>query len=182
MGSEGQPVRFRDCTCPETPHSGQDGADDGDIVYMRPVLGFAAGAQLLRVMGEAVIVVSPTGGGKDGTEPILDQTRSDELVGPVLSREGATGWNVVDETGPVPLDIDAILGNYAWAYPIAEKGAELYTEAVLVPLVKRMNGLSGHMSSSRPTSATRRSSTKARSPRSSSSQNGSVGRPSPVSR
>jgi porin len=51
MGTEGQAVRFRDCTCPGTPHDGRDGADDGDIVYLRPVLGFAAGAEALRMMG-----------------------------------------------------------------------------------------------------------------------------------
>lgn len=163
MDSEGQPVRFRDCTCPGTPHTGRDGADDGDIVVLRPALGFAAGAEALRAMIES-----------DG-----DLNRIAELVGPVYLRVGPQAWNVLADSGPAPLSAVADLP-YSDAYPIVEAADSLYSEVVMAPLLKRMSGLSGPTSNGRPTSATRRSSTKARSRRDSSLQNGSAGQPSPV--
>ena len=155
----GQSIRFRDCTCPGSPHDGRDGADDGDIVTLRPHLGFSAGAEALRKIIES-----------DG-----DVNRVAELVGPVYIREGVTGWNVTDESGPVALDIDLILDDYALAYPIAEAADDLYSEAVLAPLVARMSALSGNGRTAASTHPTRRSSKPRPSPRRSSSRNGSGG-------
>jgi hypothetical protein len=167
MGTEGQvSVRFRDCTCPGSPHDGRDGADDGDVVYMRPVLGFAAGAEALRKMGES-----------DG-----DVNRIAELVGPTYIREGVTGWNVIAEDGgAAPLDVDSILDNFGWAYPIADKADDLYSAAVLAPLLQRMSAPSGNGQTGASTHRTRRSSGKARSPRARSSPNGTAGPLSVVS-
>jgi hypothetical protein len=177
MGTEGQ-VRFRDCQCPGTPHNGKDGADDGDIVYLRPVLGFAAGAEAVRMLGEAMIVVSPTGGGPSGQDPIVDNSRSGELVGPVYIRAGVTGWNLVNEDGPVPLDVEVLLANYTWAYPIAEAADDLYSQALIDPLLKRMNGTSGNGQTGASTRRIPRSSKPRPSRRASSSANGSAGRQS----
>lgn len=171
MDSERLTVRFRDCECPGTPHP------DGDVVYLRPTLGFAAGAAALRAMGEAIVVVSPTGGGPKGTDPIIDDSRSDELVGPVYLREGPSGWNVVDDDGPVPYDPQVLIDNYVWGYPVVEACSALYTEAVLSPLVSRMNAQAnprkkGPSKTGRngvPTQVTRRSSDTHPSPRKSSS-------------
>ena len=159
-------VRFRDCMCPGTPHDGRDGADDGDYVYMRPVLGFAAGAEALRKMGES-----------DG-----DVARIAELVGPTYIREGVVGWNLIAEDGgAAPLDIGSILDNFGWAYPIADKADDLYSQAVLAPLLQRMNAPSGNGQTAKSTPRTPRSSGKARSRRGSSSQNGTAGPLSVVS-
>lgn len=164
MGTEGQPVRFRSCTCPGTPHDGRDGADDGDIVVMRPFLDFAAGSEALRKIIES-----------DG-----EVNRVAELVGPVYVREGPESWNVVDERGPVPLDTASILVNYSWSYPIAEKGDDLYSQAVLAPLLERTNGTSGSTPNGKSTSRTRRSPQARHSRPGSSSQNGMAGTPSVV--
>ena len=181
MDTEGQRVRFRDCTCPGTPH------DEGDHVTMRPVLGFAAGAEALRLRGEAIVVLAPTGGGADGTAPLVDSSRTSELVGPLYIREGPTGWNVEDEDGPVPYDPEVILANYTWAFPIATAGDDLYSEAILRPLVQRTNatsanGRTANGSTGPSTRRTRRSSSIARSPRASSSPENTAGRLSVVNR
>lgn len=156
MDTEGQSVVFRECGCPGTPHP------EGDVVTMRPFLGFVAGAEALRKIIEA-----------DG-----NVDRIAELVGPVYIREGVVGWNVVDEEGPVPLDIDYLLADYTLAYPIAEKGDDLYSQAVLAPLLKRMSVPSVNGQNGTSTRRTKGSSAKARSPRRRSSPNGSAGPPS----
>lgn len=182
MDGEGQKVRFRDCECPGTPH-----AEEGDYVTMRPVLGFAAGAEALRLMGEAIVILAPSGGGADGKEPVIDSSRTSELVGPLYVREGPSGWNVEGEAGPVPYDADVILANYTWAYPIAAAGDELYSEAILRPLVQRSsaisrNGQTANGSTGPSTRRTRRSSSKARSQRASSSPANTAGHLSVVNR
>lgn len=173
-------VRFRDCECPGSPHNGADGADDGDRVTMRQHLGFVAGAEALRMMGEATIIVAVTGGGEDGTEPILDTSRVNELLGPVYIREGVASWNLVDEDGPTDYDAEVILGNYSWGWPIIERADELYSEVITRPLAQRMNALSKSGPTDRQTRQTRRSSKPVRSPRRSSLPNGSAGQPSPT--
>ena len=178
---EGLDVRFRDCTCPDTPHDGRDGADDGDIVTMRPSLGFAAGAEALRLMMESIVVISATGGGEDGTEPVLDTSRTTELVGPVYVRAGVESWNVVGDKGPLPFDAESILSVYAWSYPIVEKADHLYSEGLVNPLALRMNARSAKRSNSGPTRQTCRSSKPRRSQPKSSSLNGSAGQRSQVS-
>jgi len=160
MDTIGQTVRFRDCTCPDSPHDGRDGADDGDTVTLRPHLGFAAGAEALRKIIES-----------DG-----DVNRVAELVGPVYIREGVVGWNVIDDDGgAAELDIASILGDYSLAYPIAEAADDLYSEAVLAPLVSRMSVLSGNGRIAASTRRTPRSSKPRPSPRKSSSRNGTAG-------
>lgn len=176
MDTQGQRVRFRDCGCPGAPH------DDGDWVEMRPALGFAAGAEALRMMAAALVVVAPTGGGPDGRDPIVDNSRADEMVGPVYVREGVKSWNVVDEDGsPVPVDTELLLSDYSWAYPIAEAGDDLYSGAILAPLLRRTSGHSGNGRTEGSIRPARRSSSRRPSRAASSSHNGSAGQPSAVS-
>ncbi len=61
----------------------------------------------------------------------------------IYVRHGAVGWNFLDGRGkPLPFDVDAILADYAIAQPVAEKADELYGEAVMAPLVRRLQAIS----------------------------------------
>jgi hypothetical protein len=179
MDSEGQPVRFRDCTCPGTPHP------DGDVVYLRPVLGFTAGAEALRLWQEAIRKASenPVFNTNEAGELELDLVRYvAEIVGPVYIREGSLGWNVVDDDGAVPCTRQALEAlSFTEALPIVEVADDLYSNAVVAPLGKQMSVPSGNGSINKPTRQARRSSARARSPRKSSSVNGSAGLRSVVS-
>ena len=136
MTSGGQAVRFRDCTCPGTPHDGRDGADDGDIVYLRDHLGFVAGIEVARKMQEAVRsldlrgLVLTTG---DLPQIIRDELNAAmfEYLGPVYLREGPIRWNLVDESGPVAMTRDALMDlPYSQGLPIANRADELYSDEV----------------------------------------------------
>lgn len=157
-------VRVRDCECPGTPH-----AEEGDVVYLRPTLGLAGGlaaendnslaiAETLATIGRP-----PKGGWSPAQQaqmvPLLTEgLRSRWLV--TYVRHGAMGWNLTDEDGPVPFDVQVILDDYNLAQPVAEKCDELYGETVARPLLARLSARSpsGRMgqSISRRTSTTRR--------------------------
>ena len=115
------PVRFRDCSCPGTPHA------DGDIAELRPYLDYPGGA-------EALAAIQSLGG---------DMARFAEVIGPVFIRRGVVAWNVVDDDGPVPVTNEA-LDALRWedAYELADKADDLYGGQVLAPLVRRMDALS----------------------------------------
>ena len=114
-------ARGRDCTCPGTPHPEGDGA----FLIPKPdlALGFAAEQDINLAKGDA-----------------LDLQRRWVVT---YVRHGAKGWNLTDEKGqPVPFDVDEILSDYSFARDIADKGDELYGEAVMRPLLRRLNGTS----------------------------------------
>ena len=117
-------VRFRDCSCPDTPHP------DGDIAYLRPYLDYAGGAEAL----SSVTIVSD-----DGTSRLREVVEWPEHIGPVFIKRGVVDWNVVDENGPVPLH--PALEELRWedAYELADRADDLYGGQVLAPLVKRMS-------------------------------------------
>jgi hypothetical protein len=135
------PVRFRDCTCPGTPHP------DGDVAYLRPYLDLAGGAAALAAIAKS-----------DGTEGGIAP-----LVGPVYLRHGVHSWNVVDEDGPVPVEA---VNELRWedAYDLAEKADDLYGEQVLAPLVRRMSQPSKAGPTNGSTPRPRKSSKKLRKP------------------
>jgi len=118
-------VRFRDCTCPGTPHP-----DEGDIAYLRPFLDYAGGAEAL-----ASVTVTDA----DGNTQLADISEWPQRIGPVFIRRGVIGWNVEDEAGPVPVTREA-LEALRWedAYELADRADDLYGGQVLAPLVKRM--------------------------------------------
>jgi len=117
-------VRFRDCTCPGTPHP------DGDVAYLRPYLDYAGGAEAL-----ASVTVSDS----EGNTSLADVSEWPQRIGPVFIRRGVIGWNVEDEDGPVPVTREA-LEALRWedAYELADRADDLYGGQVLAPLVKRM--------------------------------------------
>jgi len=118
-------VRVRDCECPGTPHG-----EEGDLVFLAAVpsfeLGLAANADIVAAMAE-----------QPGAGTLLHQKWMLTYV-----RLGVTGWNLVNETGPRPLDVSELLANYALAMPVAEKADELYGDIILRPLLRRLNRIS----------------------------------------
>lgn len=133
-------VRFRDCSCPGTPHA------DGDIAELRPYLDYPGGA-------EALAAIQSAGG---------DTNRFAELLGPVFIRRGVMAWNLLDADGdPVPVTPEA-LNALRWedAYELADRADDLYGAQVLAPLVKRMavsspTGRTGASTRRRPKSSPR---------------------------
>jgi hypothetical protein len=115
------PVRFRDCSCPGTPHP------DGDVAELRPYLDYPGGA-------EALAAIQSVGD---------DTARFAEVLGPIFIRRGVVGWNVVDEDGPVPVTRET-LEALRWedAYELADRADDLYGGQVLAPLVRRMEASS----------------------------------------
>lgn len=116
------PVRFRDCTCPGTPHP------DGDVAELRPYLDYPGGAEALTAIQSVAD----------------DLSRFAEVLGPVFIRRGVVAWNLLDEDGdPVPVTNEA-LDALRWedAYELADKADDIYGGQVLAPLVRRMSKLS----------------------------------------
>lgn len=146
-------VRFRDCTCPGTPHP------EGDGVFLRPFLGFLAGAEVMRIFKSSL-----------GNLEALN-----EGIGPVFLREGPIGWNLVDADGPIELDTEALLAlPYEQGIIIVEAADELYSHRVLDPLVRGL-AKSSATGPTNGTSATPRTSKPRRKPSSPSSPATSVG-------
>lgn len=104
------------CQCPGAPH-------DGDTVYLRPKISLPGGI----IAQQSIIEAPPTVGAQ--TAGLIDAFLRNEIV----------AWSFVDEKGndlPVtPANVEArILSDFAYAMPIADVAAELYTEAVINPL------------------------------------------------
>lgn len=107
-------VVIRDCSCPGTPHP------DGDEVYLHSTLPMLGG-----IVAEQAMV---------GAKSTDELTQTWLLI---FVRYGAYGWNLVDEDGPVPFDVDVLLGDWMIGRPVALKAADLYQEAVAAPLAQR---------------------------------------------
>lgn len=109
------PVRFRDCACPQTPHP------DGDTVTYHERLSFDASTRALK----AII----RGGG--------DASAAWE----VYLFDGPESWNLVDSAGrPLALTHDALEAlPFEDQYEIADHADTVFGEQVLAPLVRRMN-------------------------------------------
>jgi hypothetical protein len=142
-------VRVRDCACPDAPHP------DGDIVYLRPKIGLEGGIAAQQALAKA-----------DGDVEVLTRLWLSLFV-----RYGATGWNLRDEGGAVPFDVDALLADYALSWAVAEKAEELYGDDVMRPLLNRPSTTSQAGPTVVSTSATN---TSTRSPRRRSSPPASV--------
>lgn len=138
------PVRFRDCSCPGTPHP------DGDIAELRPYLDYAGGAEALAAIRQVA------------DEPL----RFPEVLGPIFIRRGVVAWNVVDEDGdPVPVT-DQALNELRWedAYELADRADDIYGGQVLTPLVKRMGSSTKNGRTAASTSRPRRRSPRLQKP------------------
>lgn len=132
-------VRFRDCSCPGTPHP------DGDVAQLRPYLDYPGGAEALAGIASL-----------DG-----DMARMAQVVGPIFIRRGVVAWNVVDDDGPVPVTPEA-LDALRWedAYELADRADDIYGGQVLAPLVKRQAASTKAGRTGGSTSPRRRSSPK----------------------
>jgi hypothetical protein len=138
------PVRFRDCSCPGTPHP------DGDVAELRPYLDYPGGAEALAAIQSVAD----------------DVARFAEVLGPIFIRRGVVAWNLLDEDGePVPVTNDA-LDALRWedAYELADKADDIYGGQVLAPLVRRMSKPSKAGPTNGSTRRPRRSSPKVPTP------------------
>jgi hypothetical protein len=146
------PVAIGPCLCPGEPQ------DDGDVVYLAPVLSAPAG---MAVQGAII-------------EAAGDSIRLQEMLWRVYRDHGIVSWNLLDENGPVPLtpdNVDAALPYGKGGRLVAEKADDLYAQDVLAPFLERQERLERsrdglNRASRRATSATR-TSTRKRPPRSS---------------
>lgn len=132
------PVRFRDCQCPGTPHA------EGDTVTLRPRLSFDQNVAALQAILEA--------GGKAAA------------AWPIYAFDGPEAWNLVDANGrPLPLTREALEAlDWADQYEIADAADTIYGGQVLAPLLRRMKESS---ESSRTTSSSRPRRTSSPKPR-----------------
>jgi hypothetical protein len=75
-------------------------------------------------------------------------------------RYGATGWNLVDDDGPVPFDVQVVIDDYAIGRPVADVASDLYTDAVMDPLASRLSARSPTGSTNGTTSPRKRRTSK----------------------
>lgn len=137
-----EPVRVRDCACPGKPHE-----EEGDVVYVAQTLGLAGGLAAEHDSNAAVAealaaagVAPPEGWPKPDIARIAadagERLRIRWMV--TFVRHGAVGWNLVNERGPRPFDVEVLLADYNLALPVAERCDELFGETVSRPLVQRL--------------------------------------------
>jgi hypothetical protein len=116
-----EPVRVRDCSCPNKPH------EDGDIVYVSPTLPMRGGLVANR---QAIARATEVASGKSSN---LEDDWLETFV-----RYGSLAWNLLDAQGDsVPFDVELILADYSMARLIAEKANDLgYGDAVMAPFLR----------------------------------------------
>ena len=106
-------VRVRDCACPDSPH-----AEEGDGVLLSTTLPAEGGIAAEQLVSEV----------KDYN--LLTQKWLVTFV-----RYGAQGWNLQDDDGPVPFDVEDLLADWALARPVAIRAGELYQASVMAPFL-----------------------------------------------
>ncbi len=116
-----EPIQVKVQDCPTGLHNGE-----GDWVLLAPTLslegGLAAEADL-----RAANAVDPT-----ERSEVIQRRWAITFV-----RYGAKGWNFHDEQNDErPFDVNELLSDYAIARAVADKAADLYTDAVLRPFLK----------------------------------------------
>jgi hypothetical protein len=115
-------VRVRDCACPNTPHT-----EEGDWVSVTPTLSLEGG-----LAAESDLRLA----NQEATDPAERGELIQRRWAITFVRYGAKGWNLVNENGGIPFSIDALLADYGLARAVADRCADLYTEAVLRPFQK----------------------------------------------
>jgi hypothetical protein len=130
------PVRARDCACPDSPHQ------EGDIVYLLPVLPMEGGMLAEQQMYENSAMITP------GVEPDPEAIRSASMALQIkwartFLVHGAVGWNLLAEPfedgtpNPVPFDVEAILADWRFARAVADKASDLYSDSVMDPFLEK---------------------------------------------
>ncbi len=135
------PVRVRDC--PDGTHP------EGDSVWLRPTLSLQGGLTAAGQVRQA-----------NGDDQVLYRLWMD-----TFARYGAVAWNLHDEGQPEPwpFDVERLLDNFEWAFPVADKADDMYRPGLFDPLAKRRpssspRGQTAPSTSSSPNRASRRSS------------------------
>lgn len=143
VSDERIPVEMEGCRCHGSPH-------DHDTVYLRAELDPAGGFAAMAAINAAQV------------NPDVLQER----IGRAYAEHGIVDWTFLDDDGePVPVTKENIR-RLSWdvIYPIADKGDDIYAEALLRPLVARRLKSSPNGRTARSTSATRKRSTVRRKP------------------
>jgi hypothetical protein len=150
-----------ECRCPDTPH-------EKDTVYLYPQLTVEGGLAGEQYWAEI------TTGGVPNAEAMIGH------LGRLFLHHGIASWTFVGADGePLPASMRNIVRfaqNWSAAKPVAEKANELYSEALLAPLVASLSKSSRRgptggstspkpASSSKPRKPSRRSTTATTRPR-----------------
>lgn len=149
--SEPIAVRVGDCLCQGTPHA------DGDVVFLDPNLSLDGG-----LWANSAIATF-------GDDP----QRLERELGLAYLLGGISGWNFLDDAGAsIPVNPDTIRRALPWGAGgrlVAERANELYYEAVVRPLVDRLQTRSAPGATGSSTSPVRPPKAGTRKPRGSSS-------------
>jgi hypothetical protein len=144
-------VNVGPCRCIGGPHT------SGDEVYLAPEASMTLGLRSNGAIGAA------------GN----DTSRLETLLGRVFVEEGITGWTFLEDDLPVPVTPATIERLLPWGRggsDVSERANDLYSEAVLAPLVRRSQAMSkpgptGVLTSvTRPSRRERQNSSKSSSP------------------
>ena len=115
-------VRVRDC--PTGLHNGE-----GDWVALAPRLSLEGGLAAEQDLRDVATIQG-------------DQARSDAIQRRwvvTFVTHGAKAWNFHDENNEdLPFNIQDLLDDYSLGRPVADKAADLYSDAVLRPFLERL--------------------------------------------
>jgi hypothetical protein len=132
-------VSLGECRCPGTPHP------DGDLLYLRPKLGLAAGVAIQQTVIDMA-----------GNRSAPDITG---LLSEAYLRYGVADWNLLDDAGK-PLELtpetlrEQVLDDFERATPAADRADELYMQATIGPLLPKAPSSLPTMPTNGSTSAT----------------------------
>ena len=132
-------------------------------MYVAPTLSLSGGLAAERdnstALAETLAAAGkpPPGGWNDGNSERLALDMAERMRQKLLItyvRFGAVDWNLEDESGPIPFDVQTLLDDYGIARIVAEKCDELYGEVVVRPLLDRLGTRSQRGPTDRSTSPT----------------------------
>lgn len=132
------------CQCPGTPH-------ERDEVYLLPRLTWDGG-----VAADAVLSDLPM-----TTDGRVDTGRLAAMLCRAYLENQVSGWNLTDENGPIPYSSEKLLSDWDIARVVGDKADDLYSDALLAPLVaaastSSQRGRTAPSTSARTPSARRR--------------------------
>lgn len=116
-------VKVKVRECPDGTHNGE-----GDWVALAPKLSLEGGLAAEQDLREVAGIKD------DGARGDAIQRRW--VV--TFVRYGAKDWNFHEDGEDIPFSTDALLEDYALARPVADKAADLYSDAVLRPFLNRL--------------------------------------------
>jgi hypothetical protein len=133
------PVRVRDCKCPGSVHAVADPVTglDGDLVYLLPSLSLEGGAMAEL---DREIVMDGFDAATEAEKTVLSARMLARWTSTYV-RYGAVAWNWLRArdnglTEPEPFDVERLVSDYAISRLVAGKANELYSSAVLSPLLE----------------------------------------------